>query len=204
LLLDLSREFLLVMASVSAFSIRERAAVDPPRSSACGRSLGHGVCWIENSHGVFSPSFLCAPEFFLLPILGFADGPMAHQVLRWRGRRIRSRSGRYRLYVGRASHSYHQFVETSGTTATISNLIEGITYFFAATAYDTAGVESGFSAEVSYTVPGEVTAFSGQRFQPRVCSSGDLAMIGGIHHYRGTLPRRWLCAPSGHRWPMRE
>ena len=34
-----------------------------------------------------------------------------------------------------------------------SNLASGATYFFAVTAYDTNGLESDYSSEVSYTVP---------------------------------------------------
>src|SRR6266576_2511227 len=39
------------------------------------------------------------------------------------------------------------------TSASISNLIEGTTYFFAAKAYDSANVQSHFSNEASYSVP---------------------------------------------------
>ena len=44
------------------------------------------------------------------------------------------------------------------TSLTLSNLIFGTTYYFAATTYDTAGVESPFSSVVSYTVPLAVSA----------------------------------------------
>ena len=35
----------------------------------------------------------------------------------------------------------------------MSNLLNGTTYFFAVTAYDTNGLESDFSTEISYTIP---------------------------------------------------
>src|SRR5207245_1361626 len=41
----------------------------------------------------------------------------------------------------------------TATTATASNLVEGATYYFAATDYDTNAIESDFSTEVAYTVP---------------------------------------------------
>jgi hypothetical protein len=41
----------------------------------------------------------------------------------------------------------------TGTSVTIAGLIEGVTYYFAATTYLTSGQESGFSDEVPYTVP---------------------------------------------------
>lgn len=60
----------------------------------------------------------------------------------------------YRLYDGPASRTYTNVLDVgSATTATVSNLIRGTTYFFAATAYDTNGLESDYSSEVSYTVP---------------------------------------------------
>jgi len=47
---------------------------------------------------------------------------------------------------------------------TISNLTAGITYYFSATTVDTNGVESVFSAETTYLVPG-ILALS-QRANP--------------------------------------
>jgi hypothetical protein len=60
----------------------------------------------------------------------------------------------YNIYYGTASHVYVNKV-TSGnvTNATVSGLVEGITYFFAATTTDTSGAESDFSNEASYVVP---------------------------------------------------
>jgi len=37
----------------------------------------------------------------------------------------------------------------------VTGLEEGPTYYFAATAYDTSGTESGYSSQVMYSVPGE-------------------------------------------------
>jgi hypothetical protein len=59
----------------------------------------------------------------------------------------------YYLYMGGASGSYTNRVDAgSATTQTVSGLWSG-TYFFSATAYDTNGLESDFSNEVSYTIP---------------------------------------------------
>jgi hypothetical protein len=58
----------------------------------------------------------------------------------------------YKLYYGATSRAYTNTVTVGNTTtATISNLIAGATYYFAATAYDTSNLESDFSGEVSYT-----------------------------------------------------
>ena len=56
----------------------------------------------------------------------------------------------YKLYYGTASRSYAQNVNVGNvTTYTVNNLTDGITYYFAVTAYDTANNESSYSNEVS-------------------------------------------------------
>ena len=61
------------------------------------------------------------------------------------------------LYYGVASGTYTNMVNAgTATSVTISGLVEGTTYFFAATWYDILGMESEFSTEVSYTVPGTI------------------------------------------------
>jgi Bacterial Ig domain/Fibronectin type III domain len=58
----------------------------------------------------------------------------------------------YQLYYGTASGSYSVHVDTGPvTTAALSGLAVGQTYYFAATAYDSARNESPFSNEVRYT-----------------------------------------------------
>ena len=60
----------------------------------------------------------------------------------------------YNLYYGAASRAYTNMVSAgTNTSLTISGLVEGVTYFFAATCYNSAGLESDFSAEISYLVP---------------------------------------------------
>jgi hypothetical protein len=60
----------------------------------------------------------------------------------------------YRLYQGGASAKYTNVVDTGKlTTATVSGLVLGATYYFAATAYDSFGLESDYSNEIAYTVP---------------------------------------------------
>jgi hypothetical protein len=61
--------------------------------------------------------------------------------------------GGYKIYVGTNSGTYwfpgSPFVTGKGTSYTISSLPKGQTYYFVISAYDSAGVESGLSAEVS-------------------------------------------------------
>ena len=62
----------------------------------------------------------------------------------------------YKIYVGTNSGTYNfpgsPFVAGKVTSYTITNLPKGQTYFFALSAYDSAGNESGLSAEVSKTL----------------------------------------------------
>jgi hypothetical protein len=59
----------------------------------------------------------------------------------------------YNLYQGTASGSYSAHVAAAATNATVSGLLPGATYYFAATAVDTAGLESDYSAEIVYSIP---------------------------------------------------
>ncbi len=65
----------------------------------------------------------------------------------------------YRLHYGTMSRIYTETVEVGlpgpvdgRVHASVSGLSEGVTYYFAAVAYNNAGVESEYSAEIVYTV----------------------------------------------------
>ena len=61
----------------------------------------------------------------------------------------------YKIYYGNSSGNYTQTKDVIGKTATsctITNLTEGQTYYFAATAYNSSLVESNYSAEVSCAI----------------------------------------------------
>ena len=59
----------------------------------------------------------------------------------------------YKVYYGVASDTYTNSV-AAGTnlTVSVSNLVLGVTYYFAATAVDTSGLESDYSTEVSTAI----------------------------------------------------
>ena len=60
----------------------------------------------------------------------------------------------YRLYVGTQPGVYSGFVDVgSATTFELRELIRGMTYYFALTAYNAAGLESNFSPELTRQVP---------------------------------------------------
>ncbi len=61
----------------------------------------------------------------------------------------------YNVYYGPSSLNYTNMLAVGSATSLLaSGLVEGATYYFAATAYDFTGVESDLSNEVTYTVPG--------------------------------------------------
>ncbi len=68
----------------------------------------------------------------------------------------------YNVYYGTTSGNYVNKITVGNiTSATISNLTAGVTYYFSATAVDTEGNESGFSNEASFIVPGLLTMSQG-------------------------------------------
>ena len=60
------------------------------------------------------------------------------------------------IYYGVACGVYNNKISVVGSTstnATVTGLVQGTTYYFAATAVDALGVESPFSNETTYSVP---------------------------------------------------
>lgn len=59
----------------------------------------------------------------------------------------------FKVYSGTNSRAYTSASDTGAQTSwTLSNLVAGVTYYFAATTYNAAGLESDFSEEINYTV----------------------------------------------------
>jgi hypothetical protein len=81
------------------------------------------------------------------------EGSAAPVTLAWDIESAADLAG-YKLHYGTVSKSY-SFTADAGkqSTYTVTGLSEGATYYFAATAYTAAGIESAPSNEVSYTVP---------------------------------------------------
>ena len=60
----------------------------------------------------------------------------------------------YKLHYGKVPGTYINSVDSGKTTSfTVNDLAEGETYYFASTAYDSAGNQSGYSNEVSRSIP---------------------------------------------------
>jgi hypothetical protein len=79
----------------------------------------------------------------------FAADLLAGEVkLTWKANSESDLSG-YNVYCGKSSRRYGPPVKAGkSTTCTLSNLEAGTTYYFAITALDTSGNESGYSAEI--------------------------------------------------------
>jgi hypothetical protein len=96
--------------------------------------------------------FLLTPSAFsLLPFTSAAHA--AAVTLAWDSNQTLAVAG-YRVYYGTTSGHYTNMISVGNKTSyTITNLNTGRTYYFAATAYDYSGNESGFSQEIQYTAP---------------------------------------------------
>jgi hypothetical protein len=98
--------------------------------------VAHGSFLVGALFAFMSPSSLAASSV----TLAWDSSPDANVI------------ANYNVYYGVASATYTN-VAAAGTnlTISISNLVEGATYYFVATAVDTFGLESDYSNEVSYT-----------------------------------------------------
>ena len=95
-------------------------------------------------------SFLFSVLFAVMQLSAFAT---ASVTLAWNASTDPGVAG-YNVYYGGASGAYtNELCAGNATNATISGLVEGTTYYFAATSYVASGLESPFSSEVSYLVP---------------------------------------------------
>jgi len=115
----------------------------------------HRSCFSVNGH-IFSLLLVLSVAFIIFSLL--APSAQAGQaILAWDPNTNSGLVG-YKVYVGNASRSYQSSLNVGNqTTATIANLQEGATYYFAVTAYDTSSEESGYSNEVTYTVQAACT-----------------------------------------------
>ena len=58
----------------------------------------------------------------------------------------------YKIYFGAASRVYTNSLTVATTIGTVSNLVQGATYYFCVTPFDSRGCEGAQSAEVTWTV----------------------------------------------------
>ena len=94
----------------------------------------------------------------LLVGVGAGQAVAAQITLAWDANTEPDVSG-YKLYFGTASRTYGAPINVGNVNSfTVTTLADGKGYFFAMTAFDTFGNESGYSNEVSITTPGAATA----------------------------------------------
>jgi hypothetical protein len=107
----------------------------------------------------------------------------------------------YRVHYGTASRNYPFAVDAGNrTTATITGLIAGTTYYFAATAYDPTGTESALSNEIAYTVPSPCSS----TMAPATTSLTSAAGAGSVTvttqstcNWTTSNPASWVTIMSG-------
>ena len=93
--------------------------------------------------------------FMLLATVLFSTAVLAAQVqVTWNANTEEDLAG-YRLYVGEASGQYGEPVDVGNVTGHVMEITpqHGATYYFALTAYDTSGNESGYSDEATCFIP---------------------------------------------------
>ena len=105
----------------------------------------------------FRTKLICLLASFFCLLLFLAPGASALHTamvtLAWDSNDEPDLAG-YRVYYGPTSNNYKYSVDVGKVNScTISGLVEGKTYYFAATAYDTNMNESEFSLEIDYLVP---------------------------------------------------
>ncbi len=116
-------------------------------------SRGRSIPFALSPFRVFPDSLRCtscALFFFLAQIFLLSNPANSAQVtLQWDASSDPDVAG-YKIHYGYASRDYSAHIDVGKTnTYTVANLQDGLTYYFAATAYDALG-ESNYSGEVVY------------------------------------------------------
>ncbi len=107
----------------------------------------------------------------------------------------------YKVYWGTLSKNYSWSGDAGAqTTYTVPSLNQGATYYFAATAYDATRTESGFSNEVTYTVPSActyATTPAGQSFGAGGGTGTVAVAAGPACNWTTTNGSSWVSIASG-------
>ena len=92
--------------------------------------------------------------FAILAVGGVPEAYGLQATARWNANPEADIAG-YKVHYGTASRNYTKMIDAGKqTTCTIPDLVDGNVYYFAATAYDTAGNASAFSGEQVIMTPG--------------------------------------------------
>jgi hypothetical protein len=170
-LLDFIR--LMYRSSHDVFSARPRFEIGEAVPTSQGSDCGINFVGKQTRYRVLG-LVLLALVFMQFPALATTTSV----TLAWNSSTDSTIVG-YNIYYGGASHTYTNKISVGqATSVTISGLVEGDTYYFAATTYSALGVESPFSSEVSYTVP----ILPGVQFRVTPTRQFILTVTGPIGH----------------------
>jgi len=151
--------------------------------------VAQAVCEIINAAGRQIKYRMLGLIFFAVVFAQLQVFAVQNVTLTWNPSNDPNVAG-YNVYYGGTSGVYTNEISVgSATNVTISGLVEGATYYFAATTHNNAGLESSFSSEASYSVPA-----------PAVLSLKTI-MTGGIMTSvsitaSGTTPEIWTLESS--------
>ena len=99
----------------------------------------------------------CILFVLLISLVSLEKARARSIILEWNAS-ISSDVAGYNVYYGTSSGNYSYKINVGNVTSlTVSNLACGVTYYFAATAYDANGNESAYSSEVTFVPPGILT-----------------------------------------------
>ena len=147
---------------------------------------------------IFQATILKTVTFFSILMSAFlyaGNAESAEVTLAWDGN---SQPGvivtGYRVYYGTDGDSYpSKGCEVANTTCKVSDLVDGETYYFVATAYNSYG-ESGYSDPVSYTVPDTLEEFT---ITASTDGDGDITPSGSVTVIEGQSETFSISAHSG-------
>ncbi len=147
-------------------------------------------------------SCFIATVIALLFWVGIGTAAAGQVTLAWDANTEPDVSG-YKLYSGTATRVYGTPITVGNVlTYTVTGLADGQTFYFAVTAYDTFGNESGYSNEVVYTVPslveinlvGNAVSIVDGDATP---SATDFTDFGGTDVTAGTVARTFTIQNTG-------
>ena len=123
------------------------------------------------------------PLFFFSIFLSWPFDSVAQIRLAW-GANTEPDVAGYQVYYGRTSGNYKYSIDVGNvTTYTLQGLKQGVTYYIALTAYDSADNESDISNEVS----GTITASSTRQYRLKVIASSSKNGAGVIESDDGLI-----------------
>lgn len=156
-----------------------------------GIEMLHGTAVVEReSDWLEFKQIVWLVTVFSLLIWSFAFVGLAHAgdvTLAWDPNTEPEIAG-YKLYFGKTSRNYLESVDIGNATRyTLMNLTDGVTYYFAVTAYDIYGHESDYSAELVHGVNNQSPVASAGPDQ--TVPEGEMATLNGAnsHDPDGTI-----------------